>query len=86
MVEIPVGKFIGVIKCVMEFAIKSGSGLDRATDPLSPITNTLKALRSFLTIALISLMILEFVPPQSPLSVVIGTSNVFLTATGDFFF
>jgi hypothetical protein len=72
---------------VIACSIKSGNGLDKAIDPLSPTTNNLYELRSAaLTIAFIYLTILELVPPHKPLSVVIGTNIVFLTVTGCFFF
>ena len=64
----------------------SGRGLERATDPLSPTTNTLYELLFFLTIALTSLTILELTPPHNPLSDVIGTKSHFLGVDATCFF
>ena len=70
---------------VIAESMTSAIGLERATDPLSPTTKILYALRSPFTIAFTYLTMLELTPPQSPLSDVTGTSNHFLGLTVGFF-
>lgn len=70
---------------VMANSKMSGNGLDSANDPLSPTTIILYACLSALTIALTYLIIEEFVPPHSPLSVVKGTNKNFLAEKFCFF-
>lgn len=83
---VPVGKFNGVWTWVIPNSIRSGIGLERANEPLSPTTKILYALLSALTIALTYLTIPELTPPQRPLSEVTGTRSHFLGVKVCFFF
>ena len=76
---------MGFVTFVIALSMRSGSGRARATDPLSPTTKTLYAFLFSLTMFLIYRTMLELVPPQSPLSEVMGTNKDFLTAIGVFF-
>jgi hypothetical protein len=71
---------------VTAYVNNSGNPLYNAPSDFSPIKNNLKAFLFYLTISLVSLIIDEFMPPQSPLSEVIGTRSVLLILKCSCFF